>query len=81
MEVKLGNDPVPYVMYQNQIGVFGVRTNTKDNSREDIFLYCDLDLNCFIRLCNQISDDDITIMMAGVTLNKLKSTENKNEND
>jgi len=81
MEVKLGNDSVPYVMYQNQIGVFGVRTNTKDNSREDIFLYCDLDLNCFIRLCNQISDDDITIMMAGVTLNKLKSTENKNEND
>ena len=80
MEVKLGNVSVPYVMYQNQIGVFGVRTNTKDNSREDIFLHCDLDLNCFIGLCEKIPDN-IIIMMENNMMKCLERTENKNEND
>lgn len=79
MEVKLGTESVPYVMYENQIGVFGVRTNTKDNSKEEIFLHCDLDLNCFIRLCDKITDEEITIMIANIVLNRGK--ENPNEND
>ena len=80
MEVKLGNDSVPYVMYQNQIGVFGVRTNTINNSRENIFLRCDFDLNCFIGLCEKIPDD-IIITMENVMMKCLERTENKNEND
>ena len=80
MEVKLGNASVPYVMYQNQIGTFGLRTNRNANSRENIFLCCDLDLNYFIGLCEKIPDD-IIIMMENVMMKCLERTENKNEND
>ena len=80
MEVKLENDSLPYVMYQNQIGVFGVRTNRNANSRENIFLRCDLDLNYFIGLCEKIPND-IIIMLENVMMKCLERTENKNEND
>lgn len=62
------------ILYKKELKIIAIKTNSKNEILDEVFLECDISLNDFIKICDKISNKEIATIAASNVMTCYKAS-------